>query len=208
MKITLLTVHSPNWKSLTDLTLPNWRAYCRKHGYDFIARSHKDSPDRFFNWLRFEDAYDYLHLYDMAEVMMLIDADTICTNPDIKIESLLVEDHDFYITKDANGLNAGVQIWRANNWSERFMFEVLELRNKHDGDQRAIEELLPRYMDRTKILPQSSMNSYINSEYMPSEQNAEGDWRENHFILHLPGLSMSRRIEILSGVLSERKAAA
>ena len=55
---------------------------------------------------------------------MWLDADTIITNPDIRLESLLprsASGPDFVITVDGGGYNAGIWLMRRSEWSMAFL---------------------------------------------------------------------------------------
>ncbi len=55
---------------------------------------------------------------------MWLDADTIVTNPEIRLESLLprsTSGPDFVITVDGGGYNAGIWLLRSTAWSYDFL---------------------------------------------------------------------------------------
>ena len=55
---------------------------------------------------------------------MWLDADTIVTNPEIRLESLLprsTNGPDFVITVDGGGYNAGIWLLRSTPWSYTFL---------------------------------------------------------------------------------------
>lgn len=192
MSVTLLTVYSENWRPLVDVTLPIWRAYAHKHEYLLIANRKPDKPDKYFGWLRLEDLYDYLFVYNLAETFFLFDCDSVVTNPEIKIESLLDDEHDFYITKDANGFNASQMIFRQSAWTKRLLREWSK--QDCDGDQDAFALIYPQFADRTKVLPQSAMNSYFYGIY--TEKSNSGEWHPEDFVLHIPAKSLTERVTL------------
>ena len=202
MSLTLLTAYSPSWKELTEITFPNWQEYARRHNYTIIAREKPDKPEKFYGWLRMEDLYDYAFLYELAETFVVLDADIFFTNHSITFESLMDEDHDFYITEDVNGLNVGAMIFRASAWCEKVVTMILDQRKRFDGEQQAIRAIIPQFMDRTKILPQSSMNSYLNSRYPESVNRKEGNWAPRDLLLHLPALPFAERVKIFTDLRS------
>lgn len=196
MNISLLTVYSESWRPLVEVALPAWRAYAQKHEYSLIANLKPDKPDKYFGWLRLEDLYDYLFVYNLAEVFFLFDCDSMVTNPEIKIESLLDEDHDFYITKDVNGFNASQMIFKQTAWTKRFLKEWS--RQPFDGDQDALAYIADDFSDRIKILPQSAMNSYFYDLY--SEKSEMGEWESQDFVLHVPAKPMIERVSIFKAL--------
>ena len=55
---------------------------------------------------------------------MWLDADTIVTNPDIRLESLVprsTNGPDFVITVDGGGYNAGIWLLRRSDWAYKFL---------------------------------------------------------------------------------------
>ena len=56
--------------------------------------------------------------------VMWLDADTIVTNPDIRLESLVprsTNGPDFVITVDGGGYNAGIWLLRRSDWAYKFL---------------------------------------------------------------------------------------
>lgn len=204
MSVTLLTVHSPNWKPLADVTLPAWRAYCQKHEYSLIANIVPDNSERYYGWLRLEDLYDYLFVYNLAETFFCFDCDAIVTNPEITIESLIDDEHDFYITRDVNGFNASQMIFRHSAWTKKLLQEWS--RQTCAGDQDAFALIYPRFADRTKVLPQTALNSYLYEIY--SEKSREGQWNPGDFVLHVPAKPIPERAAILRNAIAPHYAGA
>ena len=64
------------------------------------------------------------HYLKDVDWVMWLDADTIITNPDIRLESLLprsASGPDFVITVDGGGYNAGIWLMRRSEWSMAFL---------------------------------------------------------------------------------------
>lgn len=64
------------------------------------------------------------HYLKDAGWVMWLDADTIITNPEIRLESLLprsASGPDFVITVDGGGYNAGIWLMRRSEWSMAFL---------------------------------------------------------------------------------------
>lgn len=64
------------------------------------------------------------HYLKDRDWVMWLDADTIVTNPDIRLESLLPRSSngpDFVITVDGGGYNAGIWLMRRSEWSMAFL---------------------------------------------------------------------------------------
>ena len=73
------------------------------------------------SWSKILAAKHYLKDHDWV---MWLDADTIVTNPEIRLESLLprsTSGPDFVITVDGGGYNAGIWLLRSTAWSYDFL---------------------------------------------------------------------------------------
>ena len=204
MKIALFTVYSPAWLDLVNITIPNWLSYCAVAGYDLIVHPKPEKTERFYGWLRIEDLRQIL-FRDSYDAVVLLDADLIFTNFQKRFEPLIDPQHSLFITQDINGLNAGITIWKNNLETKTFLGQLLGDRDKFTGDQDAISyhhSSSKWVRSLTEILPQGEMNSYPYDQY-PEGKNrigSEGDWRSGHFIVHLPGLTNPRRIEIFNNL--------
>lgn len=203
MKLALFTVYSPAWLDLVKATIPNWMAYCSHAGYDLIVHPKPAKTERFYGWLRIEDLYDLLIQHRDYEAIVLLDADLIFTNFEKRFEDLMRDGVDFYITQDVNGFNAGVTIWRRTEGVFRFIDVLLRDKDKFTGDQDAIAHNFVNAPCFTAIVPQSEMNSYLYDRYPEGKERVggEGDWKRGDFILHLPALPLSDRIETFNDVI-------
>lgn len=195
LRIAILMVYSLNWKS--DILLKiveNRHLYSAAHNnsYEVIDGSMYINNTKPIAWNKLSIArtliaskqYDYL---------LYIDMDAVVMNPDISIESVIHASsttHDILITSDFNGLNTGVFIVKATEWSEQFLelaWNQDQLVPKHSSEtnashpfkyeQRAFHYLLnteqwraldlPAYHGDSEeikrhfyFLPQCAMNSY------------------------------------------------
>lgn len=210
-KIGLLTAYYDNYKPLAEIVVPNLQGYCRKHEYGFY--NYILSPlGAHYSFKRIKMLRE-LFSYEAIDIIFCTDIDILITNHNIKIESFLDNKHDFYITKDVNGINAGNFIIKNTVWSRAFLDFILSKQDSFDNDQVVLESIKDdvQWNSKIKILSHPSINSYIYDNYgenwgvigdrkieKPTEE--EGDWREGNFVLHLPGIPLDKRIEILKGV--------
>jgi len=126
-----------------------------------------------------------------------------------KIESLTDIDHDFFINKYWNGLNAGAFIIRKSDWSEkwlRFIYEgESQYRNDCWAEQRRMQdnENNPLFKDRIKILPFPGINTLMFDLYggNPNEgewKGREGNFKKGDFLLHLAGMNFGQRVDAVN----------
>jgi hypothetical protein len=201
-KIALLTIYTDEFQPLANIVLPNMMDYCSKHNYTLYA----------FNVNSIESGYKkiekILSVIEEVDAMLCLDLDTFITNHNITVGSFLDDEHDFYICKDVNGINAGSFIVKNTAWARKFLRLIHDHRVVYENEQNAIEYLIIKE-DKVKILPHPSINSYIYELYKPGwgvigdriiskPSHEEGDWRNSDFILHLPGMTLDKRVEILN----------
>lgn len=209
MRVIVQVLYTKDWVDLAKITIPNIFEYCIAHEYQpyiLCINSPYDAFDKIRNCLsNFELGFD---------IVWCLDADAIVTNYKIGLESFVDDKHDFYLCEDVNGYNTGSFIVKKSEWSVNFLNEVLSQINKEGVycEQDAIINCMnAQITDKIRVLPHPSINSYRYIEYgdgygrinpNPNENtmptHKDGNWEEGDFVLHLPGLSMQKRIEILS----------
>lgn len=179
-KICIATLADDGMKDLRELTFPNKKEYAEKHGYGFVGESQifheKDRQDRPAAWSKLPLI---LKLMSDYEWIFWSDADSVITNPYIKLESLIDNNYEFIVTNDQNGMNTGEFIIKSTEETWRFLrdsWERTQFINNGCWEQSAMGQLLNENPNRirTKILPQKTMNSY---PYI---------WTKDDFICHAP----------------------
>ena len=209
MKVTLLTMWADNFKRIADISLPNFKAYCERHGYDL--KELKIDSER-FHYQKHIFLKEFL-LTDV-EVVFYIDIDAIITNQSLPVESFLDDEHDFYTTKDINEINTGTFILKNTEWGKWFNGLILGESKYYNNEQNVINAFhnTPFVKNKFKILPHPSINSYPYEYYYPSygyigwedgdkantkPTHQQGNWEEGDFVMHVPGLELNQRAEIL-----------
>ncbi len=203
----VVTTMSDSWAPLAEIVLPNMFAYCSKNGYGTEVRM---IPPSF----EFHKIEMILSTLEKSNVVFCLDLDTLITNHNIKFEEFLDAEHDFYITQDINTWNVGSVIIKNTDWARSWMETILKNEEGHENEQTAIMKYMANSRDKIKVLPHPSINSYPYDEYAPTygliegwepttgsrgkPTHEQGDWQPGDFIAHLPGLPVSRRIEIFN----------
>lgn len=203
-KIGFCTAYNDNFKNVAEITVPTFKHYCEKHGYDYIEVTncncgrHPVWEKIFLLKERLKD-YDYL---------FWCDCDAIITNNSIKLESFICN-QDLIITHDLFGLNAGVFLIKNSEWSKNYLNKVWDacgtipsIYKSYGGDQSAMEYMAKGEDSHIKVVNQCIFNSYKNSLYDRS-YNEKIDWEPGDFILHLPGIENSCRIKIFKDTIEE-----
>lgn len=193
-KVAVVTSTSPYRKEMFDITYPNLIKYCDIHKYTPCVIRLNDGEWEYkkhecFNSL-FENGY---------ELIAYKDDDSLFTNLTIPYESIVDNENDFFITKDVGGINGGSMILKGTK-EGRFVNDIiLSQKGRMPNEQNAIEHLMrePEFNQFVKVLPQKSINAYRYDLYKEFENRTDLEsWCEGDFILHLPALTIDKRIEI------------
>ena len=177
-RIAVLSIATDEMKEHRELTFPNKQAYCDRHGYTFVGKTEtfheRGKPDRNGSWAKLPFT---LELMPRFTHIVCIDADAAFTNMDVKIESLIDEEHDFWVCNDQNGRNCGVMIVKSCQEMWQLFRDAWE-RGGNSGvyEQQPIGDLLRENPNRIseKVLPQRAMNSYA------------CNWQPGDFVIHAP----------------------
>ncbi len=196
MNICILILYTNSWQNIADVVLDNAVEYTYKHGYNLSIRRY---PECFSGYDKLEWSKSLLLENDYV---WNLDLDALITNHNIRIEQFLDSDKNFFITYGANTYNAGSFILKKSAWANWFIEYLLSKKGeeKMHCEQDAILKYIEEYgTEDICILPHPSINSFMYDLY-PEYSNVkheEGNWEEGDFVLHLPGIGMDKRYEIL-----------
>ena len=228
MSVAMITTYTDNLKELVELTwYKNKKLYCEKHDYKYHLL---DSTERFDDNDNFQyDKLGYLPkeyyghvytkvngiqklLYNYPEYswLMWCDADTLITNFNTKIESFLDDKYHFIIASVFNGINAGIFCIRNSKEGRAYIDNMLRYRSYFMHEQDFIIKTLDMYKNIIKIVPQKTFNSFCFSDGLhtdaPSSKDTfglEGQWAPGDFLMHWPGSTTDRRIELAKKYLDK-----
>lgn len=223
MKLSVATIYTENIKELAIITVEyNKRKYCEKHGYDLNVKT-KDFACGDFGFAKIHYVLSLLKggKYDWV---YWCGSDTMITNYNIKLESLIDDNFDFIIANDVWNLNADSFLIKNSPRAIAFFERVYSLYDLYidsngkpidtgerlpDGgckawaEQDAIIDLKEEYKDIIKIVPQKVLNSYCYALYPTPWHQAgkdclgnNGDWSDGDFLVHWPGVPDSVRINL------------
>lgn len=211
MKISVLTLYFENYKPLADLVLPNWQRYCDKNGYNLVTYcGDYIMPHAPIGFQKVRFAYDTLFKQENEiDALLVLDLDIIITNPEVKVEIFLDDTHDYFVTADVNGLNNGSFIVKKSAGGKAILEYILENKYRHFNEQDMLKFHLdePLLVEKLKILEHPSINSYwydLYPAYSSLPQPISGEWSEKDLLLHLPGLSLHHRLELLKSDRAKR----
>lgn len=194
--IAVITIaHGKEYQKCVKRGTKSKRAYCKKHGYDFIFCKKSLDPSRKIYWSKILLALKVLENPSYKWVVWL-DADTLIMNQDIPLEDLIDEKVNFCISQDWNGINSGVFFIKNCNWSKRFLTNVYartDCLTEKWPEQTAIARELhekPEFGSKAKIVPQRLFNSY------PPEMRSSltSTYQPGDFLLHFAGIRGSENL--------------
>lgn len=200
MRICIQCLYTKSWLDIAKITVPNITAYCQKKGYSWNIQCIDEPYDAFEKIRQIQGLFER----DEADVVMSMDCDTIITNYNRRIEDFIEDGKEFYITNDYNGVNTGIFLCVKSNRQKVFLEFLYSCKSFPEVycEQNAIEKWLSLYPNdaQMKTLPHPSINSHEYSLYenIPAQSHEQGQWEYGDFILHLPGIGMEQRKQILS----------
>lgn len=184
----LITHHDPGYQKLADVTWHQNKAeYCRKHGYDAIARTDNfvtRAPNGLMTGFeKIHLALDILEKNSQYEWIWWTGTDTMITNMSTRLEDRCNNAYHFIVCVDINGINADSFLVRNTEEGRSFLRDILSKEEEYlkfwDTEQRAIANLLGfpgtseagwpygkqlqilnKYKDIVKVMPQRYMNSF------------------------------------------------
>jgi len=198
--IRLLQHYTQNFKPLIDISKPIHEAYCERHGYSFHL---KEVPEYgVYNGL--DKLSQIMEVCSDGDIAMVCDADALVTNLNVKIEDFIKEGKDFYV---AQGWNMGVFIVRITTASIKLINHLFFwIKNdRFNCEQDAFEFYMQMYLlsDATDIIltvKHPCFNSFLPELYLDIKEERRylpSAWEPSHFALHVPALSIEKRIEVL-----------
>jgi hypothetical protein len=210
MKILLLSWYLPNHQQLISITNKNKISYCKywnKKGHDYT----------FFNWLgRFGEFHtsiakipliSYLLKTTDYDLIYFQDCDSVIMNYAIPLESLIDDEHSFFITSDALCFNGG-QFLVKNNVAGRKLFDFFVDQMKHHsyGQEQILMQTCYEQFGECrsiiKVCPQRAFNAYYEETSIRLfGAKTPGDFQKGDFLVHWVGCSLENRIEL---ALSDR----
>ncbi len=203
--ITVCAYFTPSFHALSEVTVPNIRRYCDRQGYGLVFWSDVDKPEndpRPFGFRKTERVLELLRASPRGDILCVIDLDILFTNMTRRLEEFLDNENDLFFTHDVNGLNAGVYMIRATLGTQKFLEDAIGRWGQPGvfGEQDAIRDALKvnGFAGLAKIVPHPSFNSFLYEEYGQAMAHEEGQWEPGDCVLHLPGRSNARRIEIFT----------
>ena len=146
-----------NMDNLLEMTWPNKKEYCEKHGYHLFDESENLDTTRPPSWSKVVAARRLL-TQEHCDWVFWMDADTVIMNSNQRVQDFLPETQDFVIAPEKRGgYNAGVWVIKNTPWSIRFLDEWYAMESfvqpkgmATSGDNEALKSKLLG-MDKTEF---------------------------------------------------------
>ncbi len=206
MKIGIVTLFHSNYSALSEFVLPNWNSYCEKHNYSlsYYIGSYGEGAIGFHKIRYLLDLFEK----QVLDLALVLDLDILITNQDKKIEDFIkgMDNYDYFVTKDINGINNGSFIIRNTEWSRSFLKFILSHSKILSNEQDVLKNNEGKLIgEKLKILDHPSLNDYLHDIY-PQYKNIPfpNNWNEDSFVLHLPGTKLEQRLQIFKEILNKK----
>lgn len=193
LSIGIVSVTDNHYRPVAELTGPVNHAYCQTHQY--IWRSIQTERGSWAEtvWEKIPIIRDHLSDYDW---LMWIDADAMVMNHSIRLERIIdgaYENAHLIITRDLEGLNAGVFLLKNCTESYKFLDEV-DSEKKEFLDHRYPEQEAMQYCLHhlgTAYVPMWLLNQFWCT------------WMPGDFIVHHAGGSVEDKVKGLTPFLDK-----
>lgn len=181
-KIAIVSLFNAQYKHIGQYSDFNKTSYAKRHKYDLILYHDLLDLKRPAPWNKIPAIQNHLNDY---EWIMWSDADSLIMNQDINIESLIDNNYDLIITREANDkhINTGQFLIKNSSWSRQLLHDIYAQTQFINAsgwwEQAALAHLLTTNKSlykKIKILPQRTMNSH------PVEKG--GEYIDGDFIIH------------------------
>jgi len=195
--IYVLMHHTTNWHELTAITKPIMQEYCDDYGYELNI---KEVP-AYSVYTGIEKLKQIVDLLKEGDIALVMDADACITNLTIPIESFLEDGKDLYLSE---GLNMGVFLVRSTPMNISIIeLMISEIESGIFNCEQDAIQFHRKHIPNLCIKKHPCFNSYLSELYPEIPQpvtEQQGQWVEGSYILHLPALSLEKRVEIMKNI--------
>ena len=201
--IAIVCLYNEKHKDLAAITWKNKEEYAEKHGYYCYAKTDNFSKEQ-VHFDKFIHILDVFDKHPETEWAWWLDNDALITNFDIKVETLIDNNYHIIMPVDLASLNTGSFLVRNSLQSREWLQYMIENKWVYKNDtrwfeQQAVVDFYPKFQNIFKVIPQRLINSYDYSIYGRDSVDLlgyDGQWQQEHFVLHWPGLPNETRIKL------------
>ncbi len=221
MKICVFSPFS-NLKELAELTVPNKRKYCDRHGYELLT------PPLGGTGCNFDEMYGLRRRMPLVVELLktnaydwvwVVGVDVLITNMATNLRSILDEDYGMVVGTEPTGVGMDSYLIRSRKGGLEFLERVVSHKDAPLGafqDQSTIDTLCrqePELLKVVKLVPQRQLNAY-KYEYLHQYGSLHPgfvtgtdclgqseEWQPGDFVLHVPGIGDGQKLTILQETL-------
>jgi hypothetical protein len=219
MKIAMATLNDDTYEPLAEITFhKNKREYCLRHGYEAIQKnSGWTFPKKAIGFEKLKQILEIFEEKPYLDWLHCSGCDTLVTNFNQKLEDIIDDTYHMIVCFDGNGMNVDSFLIKNSRVGKGLIKLILQVYDQYKDhfwyEQQAFIDYFfnaPLAKDIIKPLPQRVMNSYIYDLYPEWREKPQldhtghdGNWVHGDFMLHLPGISLEKRIEIMTEFLGK-----
>ena len=190
MRVAILTSVSSNISDIAMLTLPNKIEYCLKHDYSLII----DNSSYEESCVQMTKLIPLFYNYDM---IWTLDADTLITNMNIRIEQLSCLWPNVTVCEDGlfswELINCGSMVWKNTQKSKELLQKISYSKNIWEKKlciwQTWLGEIREQLTDTLTIAPIRCFNSCVTwANGDDKNLGLIGTWEKGDFVYHACGL--------------------
>lgn len=186
MKLKIILVYDENRAEIGRLTEGVARAYCTKHGYEFVVYNRTFRPDLPVAFSTMEAMAVEMETHPEIDWFMRLDADSIIVDQEFKLHEFLEDQPSFLGTADHNGLCTGVFWARNSGWAAQLLRTLSflgEMDSRYWGafdgrntwDQNTLKALI-RYFPRVRVNVGTVSDLVV--------QNPKAKFNQGAFMMH------------------------
>jgi hypothetical protein len=214
-KLTLLTAYDERFKTLGDISSSQIIKYCEYHGFGYQIFKIDNLTKRPYSWMKIL-LMAYLIRQDIKmcnDWFLWVDADAVIVKLNYDIVNEIIDkvppETAIIISKDLNGINAGVVIFKHDKFTEKLLGKIWSMNQYifHEWwEQAALIELIDQnwadLQQKVFYVPQRILNAYTYELY--NQSNPDGELCAESFIYHVPGRPLAERIQRIQRVISAK----
>lgn len=203
-KILLENSYDKSYKPLGQLTwFENKILYAKQHGYETELNLY--DVTRHHGWEKIFHTKSILENTNI-DWIWVTGCDSMVTNFDIKLESIIDENYDIIISKDQHNINIDSFLIKNSSKSIEILQTIIDQYNYYCNnnwkEQACFIDLYYNfYFQNIKIIPQRTLNSYNYStlKHLPKKPNfdgcgLDGNWQPYDLLIHFVDQSLDHRI--------------
>ena len=200
---TLVSIHSPEYRELSDLTWNKNKAlFCDEHRLGGWCKEIPFSPKMCFN--KFKMARGIFKRYPHTRWVWATGCDSMITNFKNDLRDIVANtEASLLVATDRNGINADSFFIKNSDAGLGIIAQILELEPSVNEEQSAIIKLSSdnRFTGHISIRPQREFNSYNYDLYPSPEQRfdklgTDGHWQPGDLLIHWPGFADNVKMRI------------